>query len=103
MSQTITNFTAENPSIDGLNETERHRLLAVDRRRIALDVLAERTAPVELSALATAIAAREDGCDASDEGTVERIELSLHHSHLPKMEEFGVVDYHPDSCLVTRN
>lgn len=103
MSQTITDFTAENPRIDGLTETERHRLLAVERRRIALDVLAERAAPVELSALATEIAAREDGRDVSDEATVKRIKLTLHHTHLPKMESFGVVEYHADSRLVTRN
>lgn len=103
MSQTIPTVTAEHPSTDSLTETERHRLLAAERRRVAIDVLAERSAPVELTALATAIAAREDGVDPSDDAAVERVELTLHHSHLPKLDSFGVVDYDPDSCLVTRN
>lgn len=102
MSQTIPTVTAEHASTDSLTDTERHRLLQSERRRVAMDVLAERTAPVELRALATAIAAREDGFDPSDEAAVERIELTLHHSHLPKLDSFDVVDYHPESRLVTR-
>ncbi|NIB98365.1 hypothetical protein [Halobacterium sp. R2-5] len=103
MSQTTPTVTATSPSTDDLTDTERHRLLQSERRRVAVDVLAERSAPVELSALATAIAAREDGRDPGDEAAVERIELTLHHSHLPKLASFDVVDYDPDTGLVTRH
>lgn len=97
MSQTITNFSDELPSIDGLTETERHTLLRDERRRLALDVLAEQPATVGLSEVAARIAARADDCDASDDETVRQIEVALHHTHLPKMEELGVLSYQPET------
>lgn len=97
MSQTFTEFSDELPSIDGLTETERHTLLRDERRRLALDVLAEQPATVDLSTVAAEVAAREDGCDASDDETVHQIEVALHHTHLPKMDEMGVLAYKPQT------
>lgn len=47
-----------------LTESERHELLASRQRRLALDRLAERNAPVELADLAAEVAARADEADA---------------------------------------
>lgn len=78
-----------------LTASDRHRLLAVERRRLVLDILAGNTDPVELDELATGIVEREDGTDAVDEPTVERVAITLHHVHLPKVAQFGIIDYDP--------
>lgn len=96
MSQSITEFSDELPRIADLTETERHTLLRDERRRMALDVLAEQPATVDLSDVAREIAVREDGCDGDDEA-VERIAVALHHTHLPKMEKLGVLSYRPET------
>ena len=86
--------TAESEvSTPDLTESEYHRLLAPKRRRLVLDALAGRTAPVELDDLAADIAAREYGSDTADEETVESVAVTLHHIHLPKLVEIGVLDY----------
>lgn len=83
-----------------LSESDRHLLLAVERRRVALDLLTEGGALIFLDDLAAAVAEREaNGTVATDE-VVERVAVSLHHGHLPKMEELGVIEYYPDERLV---
>lgn len=80
-----------------LGESERHELLASGRRRILLDIFDGRSTAVELDELAAGVAAREAEADATDEETVERIRTALHHVHLPKMDDAGVVDYDPSA------
>ena len=82
-----------------LTVQEHHRLLAAERRRLALDILADETAIVDLEDLAAEIAAREVGPDADGEA-VERVALSLHHVHLPHMADVGVLDYDPRTKIV---
>lgn len=79
-----------------LSESDRHRLLASERRRVVLDVLANRSPPVDLEDLAGAVAAREadEGRDGSDAG---RVAIMLHHRHLPILTEIGVLEYEPSS------
>ncbi|QLG29061.1 hypothetical protein HUG10_16660 [Halorarum halophilum] len=100
MSQSSSEFTGERTGTDDLTESDRHRLLAAEHRRIALDILEGRTAPVELEELAVGVVGRENGPRAADVETVERVAIMLHHVHLPKMAEFGVVDYDPDTNRV---
>lgn len=80
-----------------LSESDRHRLLGVERRRHVLSVLARRRPPVDVETLATEVAARESGVDGPDEDAVERVAVSLHHTHLPLMADLGVVEYDPAS------
>lgn len=82
-----------------LSEDERNRLLASERRRVTLDVLADRTAPVSLRDLAAAVAAHEADVRTDDEA-VERVAITLHHVHLPKLAALGVVDYDADEARV---
>lgn len=83
-----------------LTDDERHSLLSVELRRITLDVLAEVDGPVDLHDLAVDIAAREAGVAAVDDATVSRVALILHHAHLPKMAEMGVVEYDAESTRI---
>lgn len=86
--------------MEQLTESEYHELLAVERRRTTLDVLESSNSPVELEELAAMVAEREINVGVPDEATVERVAITLHHSHLPKMADVGVIDYDPDSSRV---
>ncbi len=77
----------EPPNVD-----ERYRLLASQRRRLVLEHLAGRTDPVDLTALASAIASRERDLEVNDE-RIERVAISLHHVHLPMLSQFGLLEY----------
>jgi len=65
-----------------------------------LKILAEQTAPVELESLALAVAAQENDRDRVTEEIVKQIACSLHHIHLPKMTDYGVVDYDASAACV---
>lgn len=86
--------------IEQLTENERHRLLSAERRRLVIDVLATRDTPVELADVARTVAAREDEDGADDEATIEPVEISLHHVHLPAMDAAGVIDYDAETNRV---
>lgn len=101
-------FSPSNTEIDErsdgveLSTSDRHRLLAADRRRLALDVLTGTSGTVSLEELAREVAAREDDRGAQDEASVERneIKLSLHHHHLPKMADMHVLEYDPETNVI---
>ena len=98
MTQSIREITGEMASTAELNESERHQLLGSERRRTTLEVLSRRLTPIGLDELAAAVAERET--DASSEQHTERIRISLHHKHLPKMADMGVIDYDEESHRV---
>jgi len=89
-----------NPATVELSERERHLLLAEERRRKALDELTGRTAPVELTELGRAVAVRESDAGGPDEETVERVALTLHHVHLPKLAQSGIIEYDTDDSRI---
>lgn len=102
MSDTISETAAETRESEAgtieLDRSARHELLAVRRRRLAIDVLESRVASIDLETIAREIAVREDA-DPSPE-TVERIAIELHHNHLPRLDEYGLVGYEPKARLV---
>lgn len=100
MSQSPSDVTREYAGIADLTTSDRHRVLAAEHRRVALDILSERDAPVELEDLAGATAAREADGDIADKETVEKVALRLHHVHLPLLAQLGVIDYDPEATLV---
>lgn len=86
--------------MEQLTESELHRLLSAERRRIVIDVLATRDPPAELADIARAVASREHDDGAVDAKTAESVEISLHHVHLPKLAAVDVIDYNPDVTCV---
>jgi hypothetical protein len=64
------------------------------RRRLFLYHLRE-TDPTDIEAAAKQVAAMEHGVKPSEvaDDTYDHIRITLDHSHLPKLEELGVIDY----------
>lgn len=95
-----TDSTDGDATANQVTASEWHDLLAVEPRRVALEVLADRTGPVALAELAEAVVAAEEGTDPADRTLVERREIAFHHTHLPKMNDCDVVDYDRERKLI---
>ena len=80
-----------------LIESDHVRLLASYRRRVLLDVVVDRSMPVGLETLAAAVGEAESGAGELERETVDRIAITLHHNHLPRLADAGVLDYDPAS------
>ncbi|WP_436907912.1 DUF7344 domain-containing protein [Halosimplex marinum] len=93
MSQTTSRTTDDGRAVVELGADERYELLAAERRRAVLAVLDERGAPTPLDELAEAVAARERERAGGSADGHDRLAVSLHHVHLPRMADLGVLDY----------
>jgi hypothetical protein len=103
----MTTSNANRPTEPTTDESEHSRRRDADRLDALFDVLADarRRRVVRIvrdaadawtvDALAEALAAHEPG--RSD---LERLDLSLRHVHLPKLDASNVVDYDPDRSSV---
>ncbi|MFC7019187.1 MULTISPECIES: DUF7344 domain-containing protein [Haloarcula] len=74
-----------------LTETERHELLADELRRETISVLGRAAPPLTLQDLAHTIWVTADG-QMQRQGP-ENLKIALHHNHLPKLADYGVVTY----------
>lgn len=81
--------------LNALTGSDRHRLLADERRCHVLRILADRYDQVGLGDLANEVADREADLDLDDGDSVTLVETSLHHEHLPMIEQLRVLDYDP--------
>ncbi|MUV56291.1 hypothetical protein [Halogeometricum sp. CBA1124] len=100
MSHTVPKLATEYERPDHVTESDWYRLLSAERRRELLDVFDDRSGPLALDSLAAEIATRDDELDApdaADDAVLTRVASSLHHVHLPKLHDAGVVEYDPDS------
>lgn len=78
------------------------RALADDRRRTTLSVLLDASTPIDARLVARRVVARETERDVSriSSERVDRVHVSLHHVHLPKLSDVGLASYDPDTGLV---
>lgn len=83
-----------------LTDDERFTLLAHEQRRMVLEVLTNGSTPMDLDVLSTEIAVRKGDDDGTDAESIRRVTISLHHQHLPKMAEWGIVEYDPTTKSV---
>lgn len=74
------------------DEARLHRVLANSRRRHVLDVLGESDSPVTLADLAADLASRESD-ETADRERIERVQISLYHNHVPKLDDVGIVEF----------
>lgn len=82
----------------GRSTTDYLAVLDDRHRRAAVGILAANDRPATLSSLAAEVAAeiREE----TSERDVERVKIELHHNHLPKLDEAGVLGYRSESHRV---
>ncbi|MFC4246600.1 hypothetical protein ACFOZ7_06270 [Natribaculum luteum] len=83
--------------------------LSNERRRRVLSALSEETTPVDVAELAHTVATAEtaDRPRGTPDEHVTQVHTSLHHVHLPKLTDLGLVEYDPDAetvdCVVDVN
>lgn len=96
------NESAAGASPPGLSKNEAFKMLSNRRRRYALHHLKRTDGPSTLGELAERVAAWENGVAVDDVAAAERksVYISLHQTHLPKLEDIGVVAYDRDESLV---
>lgn len=83
-----------------LGESEVHYVLSNPRRRQTLAVLLSGADAVTVRDLSEQIAATESGTTPAPRPLRESVYNTLHQTHLPKLDEFGLVEYDSDRKLV---
>jgi predicted transcriptional regulator len=81
-----------------LSQSDTFVLLADRRRRLSLRILRETTTPISLTELARRVDERED--EDPSHGDARRVQLALHHNHLPRLAAADVVGYDRDAGTV---
>lgn len=98
--ETLADLSQDGSSEPRIAVEQIHRLLASARRRHVLSHLSSSPgADVPVDDVVTAVVERED----PDPGPLthrDRVETDLHHVHLPKLAESGVVSYDPGAGTV---
>jgi len=84
----------------GLPETEVYYVLSNARRREALAVLWAQPEALSLRELSERLATAESGLMPAPRPLRESVYNALHQTHLPKLDELGLVAYDPDRKLV---
>ncbi len=99
------NFVTRPPSETG-DETvpvsDVYDALSNERRRRVLSMLSEETTPLDVAELAHVVATAEtaDQPHGTLDDHVTRVHTSLHHVHLPKLADLGLVEYDPATGTV---
>lgn len=79
---------------DDLTDSELYALLASDRRRAVMTVVEDSCRSLGLEQLAANVAETLHGDDV-DPGELRSLAIELHHVHLPKLADAGLLDYDP--------
>jgi len=90
------NMTVQDQSADpedDLDPSEIHNVLRNDRRRHAIQHLRSTDGPLSVDTLAEHIATVETGESPPPRDVRKSVYVSLHQTHLPKLDELGIVDY----------
>lgn len=101
------NYTTQSPSesapIRGEaslpTRTQLYGLLSSDTRRHLLDILADTPSQRDLRELARAVVDRLDIEDSFDDAA-HTVAIELHHNHLPRLENAGLIRYNYDSSRI---
>jgi hypothetical protein len=96
--------SADSPSDDELTRDDLFHVLQCRRRRLVLKYLHEHPGdePADMSDIAEHIAALEHDTtvDSLRSKERQRVYIALYQSHLPKMDDAGVINYNQDRGLV---
>ncbi len=77
----------------GIQPREIHDILRNDRRRNVIEHLRNNGGPTTVRTLSERIAERESGESPAPRKLRESVYNSLHQTHLPKLDDQGVIDY----------
>ncbi|WP_321169489.1 hypothetical protein [Halopenitus sp. POP-27] len=83
-----------------LPESDVYTVLANARRREAVRHLTTANGTVTLGELATAIAAEETEESPPPQAAYESVRSSLRQTHLPMLDDLGIVEYDPDTHVI---
>jgi hypothetical protein len=92
---------APGPDGESLAASEIHDVLRNDRRRLVLERLRADGGTETVADLAERIGAIESGETPPPRNVRQSVYVSLHQTHLPKLDELGIVEYDPDAKTVT--
>lgn len=86
-----------------LTKDDIYSMLSNRRRRLVLDYLRRTEEDVSVRDLSEEVAALENGVDANEVTYKQRkrVYTSLHQTHLPKLDEVGVVVYDRDRGVIS--
>jgi hypothetical protein len=87
-------------SRDRIDPETVHEVLRNDRRRRTLEYLRERLEPVSVRELSESIAGIEASISPTPRDLRQSVYNSLHQTHLPKLDDFDIVDYDKDRKMV---
>lgn len=83
--------------------TNTFSILADPVRRYILHYLAEQETPATFDRLTSQVAAwrTDSDPDTVDDATLTEIRTALHHVHLPKLADFGIITYEANPGEIT--
>lgn len=94
----------QSSDIGGENDPRQFDALANDRRCQVLVTLHDSGTPLSVPELADILADREVNDTAfatKDDDLVDQLKIVLHHRHLPKLADAGLVEYDVDEKMVS--
>ncbi|RDI72890.1 DUF7344 domain-containing protein [Halopelagius longus] len=92
--------SADDGDGETLAETEIHDVLRNDRRRLVIERLRDESGEETVADLAEWIASIESGESPPPRNIRQSVYVSLHQTHLPKLDELGIVRYDDDEKRV---
>jgi len=84
-----------------LDEGDIHDVLRNERRRHTLELLRANGDTLSVRQLSERVAALETGESPPPRNIRQSVYVSLHQTHLPKLDELGIVEYDADAKQVT--
>ncbi|ELY48744.1 DUF7344 domain-containing protein [Natronolimnohabitans innermongolicus] len=85
---------------ESLEESEVFHILGNDRRRAIVQLLAEEGGQVDVSDVASAIAADETDTTPVPNNLYKSVYVSLQQTHLPQLQEDAVIEYDSDAKTI---
>ena len=86
---------------DSLDQSDIHDVLRNDRRRLVIERLRSGEGAEAVADLAEYIGSVESGESPPPRNVRQSVYVSLHQTHLPKLDDLGIVTYDSDTKTVT--
>lgn len=90
-------MVAQTTTKETLEASQIHDILRNDRRRLAIRCLRENGGMLSVRDLSEDVATRETGEAPAPRDKRRSVYVSLHQTHLPKLDELGIVNYDTDA------